>query len=174
MIKPPYCSTGRRYWLNLFTGTTWEAFLADSARSTGFRSHKLATAKKIQIGDYFLCYLAGLSRFISVLEAMSEAEVSYWHPAWGDVRFPITFSVKPVYTLTPETAVPILILKDSLSMFDDLKVPRAWGVLFRGSPREFNTSDGELIVEAIRGAMDRPIARPYRERDYLRDPVSSI
>jgi len=30
----------RRYWLDLFTGKTWEEFLKNGARITGFRENK--------------------------------------------------------------------------------------------------------------------------------------
>lgn len=56
------------YWPYLFTGTTWEEFIKSGATVSGFRKHREKISKRIKIGDYLLCYLTGLSRFIGVLK----------------------------------------------------------------------------------------------------------
>ena len=65
MVKPTY-------WLDLFTGKTWKEFLNAGATVSGFRESRWATVKRIKSGDYLLCYLTGVSRFIGVLEVTSE------------------------------------------------------------------------------------------------------
>ena len=67
--------------------------------------------QRIKSGDYLLCYLTGVSRFIGILEVTSEP---YWDetPIWKDELFPCRMKVKVVAALTPETAVPIFELKD--------------------------------------------------------------
>lgn len=60
------------YYLNLFTGTTWDEFLADGGKVTGFRKSRWSTVQKVEPGDQFLCYLTGVSRFVGLLEATSE------------------------------------------------------------------------------------------------------
>ena len=62
----------RNYWLDLFTGKTWEEFLKAGGQISGFRSRKHNLAKKIKIGDYLICYLTGISRFVGILEVKSE------------------------------------------------------------------------------------------------------
>jgi hypothetical protein len=57
----------RTHWLDLFTGTTWEEFLRAGGNVSGFRESKWTTVQKIKRGDYLLCYVIGLSRFIGVL-----------------------------------------------------------------------------------------------------------
>jgi predicted RNA-binding protein len=63
----------RNYWLVLFTGTTWDEFLKAGANVAGFRESKWTTVQKIKPGDYLLCYMIGISRFIAVLEVTSPA-----------------------------------------------------------------------------------------------------
>jgi hypothetical protein len=58
----------RKYWLDLFTGTTWEEFLEHGAKISGFRASRKRLAERISPGDYLLCYLTGISRFIGILE----------------------------------------------------------------------------------------------------------
>ena len=44
------------YWLDLFTGTTWDEFQKAGAAVTGFRQHNWKRAQNIKPGDIFLCY----------------------------------------------------------------------------------------------------------------------
>jgi len=62
----------RQYWLDLFTGKTWEEFLKNGANESGFRGRRRNTAKRIHPGDYLICYLIGVSRLIGILEVKSE------------------------------------------------------------------------------------------------------
>ena len=63
----------RNYWLDLFTGATWDEFKAADARTSGFRESRWKIVQKIKPGDYFLCYLTGVSRFIGILEVVGDA-----------------------------------------------------------------------------------------------------
>jgi hypothetical protein len=47
------------YWLDLFTGTTWQEFQKAGSKVTGFREHNRKRAQGIKRGDIFLCYLTG-------------------------------------------------------------------------------------------------------------------
>ena len=91
------------YWLDLFTGTTWQEFLNAGATISGFRKRRWKTVQRIKPGDYLLCYLTGVSRFIGVLEATSEPYLDE-SPIWKDEVFPCRLEVEAIATLTPETA----------------------------------------------------------------------
>lgn len=160
----------RRYWLDLFTGTTWEEFKAHGGAISGFRERRRRVAQTIKPGDYLLCYLTGLSRFIGVLEVQSDCFEDHT-PIWKDADFPFRFKVKIVAELTPKTSVPVQDLKDKLSMFQNLSSPHAWTGFFRGSPAEFEQQDGEIIVQAIQEAIANPIEREYDEAKYNRRPT---
>jgi len=56
------------YWLDLFTGSTWDEFRKAGATLTAFRGVRLPICKKIQPGDIFLCYLTGVMRWVGALE----------------------------------------------------------------------------------------------------------
>jgi len=60
----------RNYWLDLFTGTTWQEFLDAGSEVSGFRERRRKTVQQIKRGDYLLCYLTGVSRWIGVLEVV--------------------------------------------------------------------------------------------------------
>jgi len=159
----------REYWLDLFTGKTWEEFLKNGAEVSGFRERRRKSAAKIHPGDYLICYLTGISRFVGILEVLSE---SYFDktPIWENEEFPVRFKVKMLYKLDPKAAVPIQSLKDKLTIFKKARSPRAWTGLFRGSPVKFDIRDGELIVAAIKEAKENPVQRDFDTRKYWRRP----
>jgi hypothetical protein len=43
---------GRTYWLDLFTGKTWDEFLKAGGRVTGFRERRWKTLQRMKAGDY--------------------------------------------------------------------------------------------------------------------------
>ncbi len=160
----------RKYWSNLFTGKTWEEFHKHGASVSGFRERRRNISKRIHPGDYLICYLTGLGRFIGVLEVLSESYFDTETRIWEDQLFPVRFKVKVVHALDAKTAVPVHELKDQLSIFRDAKTPRSWSGFFRGSPVQFEQKDGETIVEAIRNATVNPVEREFDDRKYWRRP----
>ena len=160
----------RNYWLDLFTGKTWEEFLNAGGATSGFRTRMIKAARKVHPGDYFLCYLTGLSRFIGIIEVLSDSFVDYNTTIWEDESFPVRFKVKLARKLEPETAVPIKYLKDRLSVFRNLKSPNAWTGSFRRSLFPISEEDGDIIVAAIGDAAKNPVRRPYDEKKFWRRP----
>ncbi len=159
----------RNHWLDLFTGKTWDEFKAAGASVSGFRESRWKTVQRIQPGDYLLCYLTGVSRFIAVLEVTSKAykETSR---IWSDEVFPSRLHVRVIAELTPETGVPVRSLSDALSVFQDLTSPMAWTGHFRGSPTLWKAEDGQAVVTAIREAVANPVSRPVDPRKLARRP----
>jgi hypothetical protein len=149
------------YWLDLFTGTTWKEFFDAGAKVSGFRERRWKSVQAIKPGDFFLCYLTGVSRFIGLLEITSEPFRDN-SKIWKDEAFPCRVSVKPIIALTPETAVPVQELRDQLSIFADLKSPNAWTGHFRGSPVRWKTADALAVIKALEAAKASPV---YREVD---------
>jgi hypothetical protein len=154
--------SARTYWLDLFTWATWQEFLKSGGQVSGFRERRWNTVKKIKPGDYLICYLTGIMRFVGVLEVVSEPFKDETK-IWSDEVFPCRLRVKIIAHLVPKTSVPVLNLRDQLTIFENLKNPHAWTGFFRGSPSKFNSSDGELIVQAIFEAKKNPVNRPFDE-----------
>jgi predicted RNA-binding protein len=153
----------RNYWLDLFTGATWNEFKSAGAKVSGFRESRWNTVQKIKPGDYLLCYLTGVSRFIGILE-VNDAPYRDRTLIWKDEDFPCRLKVRMVTELAPEAAVPVLELRDKLSFFQNLTSPHAWTGHFRASPAKWESTDGEAVVEAILDAERNPVFRPVDER----------
>lgn len=154
----------RSYWLNLFTVATWEEFLSAGGAITGFREGRWSRVQKVAIGDYFLCYLTGASRFIAVLEATRAPYRDPKRDIWSGEDFPCRVPVRIVTQLTPDTGVPVRDLDAELSMFRNMKSSLAWTGAFRGSPTRWSEEDGTAVVRAIEEAIAHPINRPLDRR----------
>ncbi|GAB4377366.1 MAG: hypothetical protein Kow00121_26580 [Elainellaceae cyanobacterium] len=161
----------RNYWLDLFTGTTWQEFLDAGGEVTGFRDTRWATAQKIKPGDYFLCYLTGVSRFIGLIEVTSKAFRDNTL-LWKDELFPVRFKCRILVALTPETALPVKNLSDRLSMFQNMSSPIAWTGSFRGSPAKWKESDADVVIEALEDAKRNPVSRPVDPLKLARRPTA--
>lgn len=158
-----------RYWLDLFTGTTWDEFVEAGAEVSGFRESRWSTVKNIRPGDRLICYLTGVSRFIGMLEVMSEPYQDDT-PIWSSEDFPCRMKVRALVTLIPETAVPIHDLRDRLSIFEKLSSPHAWTGRLRGSPAKWKATDGDAILDALREAELHPVERPVDPKKLARRP----
>ena len=150
----------RNYWLDLFTPLTWDEFLAAGARVSGFRESRWSTLQKVKPGDYFLCYVTGISRWIGILEVTSEAYRDT-KPIWKEEVFPCRVKVRLISSLTPETAIPVKEMKDQLSVFQtSAGGALAWTGHFRGSPTRWKVADGEAVVKSVQQAAESPVVRP--------------
>jgi hypothetical protein len=159
----------RAYWIDLFTGETWNQFLEAGGDVSGFWQTRWNSVQKLKPGDYLLAYLTGVSRFVGVLEVISEAFQDAT-PIWQTEDFPARVRVRPVVILTPETGVPITTLRGVLSFMLDPTRPNEWVGHVRGSPVRWTDADGEAVVAAIRQAEADPVVRPVSARALARCP----
>lgn len=153
----------RNYWLDLFTGTTWTEFKKAGGDVTGFRESRWKSVQKIKVGDYLLCYITGISRFIGALEVLSEP-FQDTTPIWENETFSSRLKVKILTELDFQTAIPVLELRDQLSFFENLKSPHAWTGQFRGSPSKWKVPDGKNVLNALMEAEKHPIKKPIDEK----------
>ena len=144
------------YWLDLFTGTTWEEFQEAGAKVSGFREHQKKRASRIRPGDVFLCYLTGVKMWVGLLEVTGDRFEDN-SPIWTEEVFPIRFPVKALVMLKPEYAVPMEELEGKLSFFPANAPPGSWSGLVRGSPTKYQASDGEAISAALKAAKANPV-----------------
>src|SRR6187397_2725790 len=91
------------YWLDLFTGVTWDEFRQAGAKTNGFRHRLRALASRILPGDVLLCYVTGVMRWVGALEVIGVTDDT--SDIWKGDKFPVRFKVKPLVTLDPEYGV---------------------------------------------------------------------
>lgn len=158
--KGSFMSNHKSYWVNTFTIKTWEEAQRAGGQISGFRTPAKILFETISEGDYFLCYILKLKRFIAVQDVLSKAFVDDT-PIWQDELFPCRVKVRTISKLDPVTAVPILELADRLSIFENLKIGSGWGLYFQRSPGRWAIADGEKVVRVIEAAVKSPINRPF-------------
>jgi predicted RNA-binding protein len=157
----------RNYWLNLFNVKTWGEFLDAGGEITGFRERHWNLVQQIKPEDYLICYLTGASRFVGLLEVISVPFLDN-APIWKGEDFPCRIKVRSSVILTPSTAVPVLELKEHLSIFNNLKNPNAWAAYFRRSPASIKDIDAKSIINALKKAEKDPIHRPLEQQKIIR------
>jgi hypothetical protein len=157
----------RSYWLDLFTVETWKEFLDHGGDVSGFSEKRHAVVQKIKPGDYLLCYLTRVSRWVGLLEVASEPFVDD-KPIWSSRLYPSRVRVRMVLTLRPENGVPVLEMRDKLTIFRDLNNPNYWQGPLRQSPTKWKAADGEAVVQALQEASVNPVERPLGWRGRIR------
>ena len=60
------------YYVDLFSPETYEAFTRSDRSISGFRARQVNAASRIQAGDKLVCYMTKLSRWIGILEVISD------------------------------------------------------------------------------------------------------
>ncbi len=157
----------RNHWLQLFNINSWAEFISSGAEVVGFKKTRENIFKKINPGDYLLCYCTGIRRYVGLLEVTGPL---YWddRKIWSDDLLPWRFPVKALIVLKPEHGVPINSLKNSLSIFQNDRSPNVWKECFLRL--QIIPEDSNLIIEAMRVALSKSQVIPYDSVKSSRKP----
>jgi hypothetical protein len=157
------------YWLDLFTGTTWEEFREAGATISGFREGRRKSASRVKPGDVFLCYVTGVMRWVGALEIVGPTKDT--SPIWASDTFPVRFAVKPLVMLDPEYGVPMDQFEGKLDFYRGPEQRGGFKGFLRGSPNLFKREgDGAAILAGLRKAERNPVATPIDPRKLARKP----
>ena len=157
------------YFLNLFTAQTWSAFRQHGARISGFKHRQRRVAnEEVSVGDIFLCYLVGVSRWCGALRIASSA----YHdkqPIYRDPDpFVIRFRVEPIVMLEPEFSLPMR-TKDIWNTLNftqgiDQGSP-SWGMHVRSSLRRLSDDDGDYLVSRLQRQQKEKQEFPFSTKE---------
>ncbi len=157
------------YWLNLFTGTTWDESREAGATISGFRYRMRNTVAKLQPGDILLCYMTGVMRWIGALEVVGPTDDD--SPIWSVADFPARVAVKPLIILEAEYGVPMDQLAGRVCFYESEADAGKFKGFVRRSPNLMTPADGELVLEMLRQAEANPIERKVDEKKRQRKPL---
>src|SRR5262245_20816994 len=149
----------RTYWIDLFAIETWKEFLDHGGDVSGFSEKRLATVERMKPGDYLLCYLTRVSRWVGVLEVTGEPLFD-GAPIWSSRVSPAGFASGSSSRCAPSMGVPVLDIRGELTVFQDLDNPNRWQGPLRGSPARWKAADGEAVVRRCTRCRPTPVARP--------------
>lgn len=155
------------YYIDLFSPETYERFSKSDRSISGFRLKQKSQAAKIHPGDKLVCYMTKLSRWVGVLEVLSDFFIDET-PIFTDQDDPfvVRFKVKPLSWLPKEYTIPIHEERiwNGLSFTKDLdKNSIAWTGKVRGSLTTLNIEDGAFLEKEI-------INQISKQTEYVVDP----
>jgi hypothetical protein len=157
------------YWLDLFTGQTWQEFRDHGATVSGFRKRMHNAVERIKPGDILLCYLTGVMRWVGALEVQGPSRDK--EKIWQFDEFPERLSVKSLVLLAPEHGVPMEELEAKVDFYRSRADRPGFNGFLRMSPNRFKrSSDGELILRLLKQADKQPISRPVDPKKLARKP----
>jgi hypothetical protein len=133
------------YWVQVFSVETWNEFLKAGASTTGFRDNRWGHVQKLRSGDYLLCYLSRVSRWVGILVVQSAPYLDNTTRIWKEEMCPCRVDVRLLKSLSLDRAVPIRDLADRLSIFQSPN----WSVSLMASPSRWKEEDAKAVIEAI-------------------------
>jgi hypothetical protein len=162
-----------QYWLNLFTGTTWDESRSAGLNVSGFRASQRKKLDQIKPGDIFLCYVTGVQRWVGALEILGPSENK--STIWSVDEFPVRFAVKPLIVLEPECGIPMKHLEGKVSFYEGPEHKGMFKGFVRTSPNLFKVpEDAELIFGLIKQAEASPVERPVDPKKLARKPTYKV
>jgi len=157
------------YWIDLFTGTTWDEFQKAGASISGFSFRMRKTVQKIQPGDILLCYLTGVMHWVGALEVVGQSDDNT--RIWKDAEFPSRLKVKPIVMLSPSNGVPMKELQGKVCFYRTQADSGKFKGFVRGSPSVFKAKeDGDLILRLLRDAERSPVFKRVDPKKLARKP----
>ncbi|MCJ7544970.1 MAG: hypothetical protein MUP47_10505 [Phycisphaerae bacterium] len=158
------------YWLDLFTGTTWDEFSRAGATISGFRDRMRRTVARIQPGDVLLCYMTGVMRWVGALEVVGRSDDQ--REIWSVAEFPARLEVKPLIMLEAQYGVPMEELEGKVEFYEHRSDRGKFKGFIRRSPNLFRRpGDGELVFQLLRQAETSPVRRSVDPRKLARKPL---
>jgi hypothetical protein len=135
----------------VFSSETWRETARVQFATVGFPKNKESTARRVVVGDVFICYLLGHAAFVGALEVSSSAQIVDEPRIWSADIYPVRFSVRPLVALREERAVSVydLLSKLEFSLGMTTGTP-AWGGYFQSPPKRLKGKNGEVILEALK------------------------
>ena len=157
------------FWLDLFTGTTWQEFREHGANISGFRTRMHNAVERIQPGDILLCYLTGVMRWVGALTV--EGRTTDTTPIWKYDEFPERLKVKPLVLLEPKHGVPMSEFEGKTDFYRSPADRPGFNGFLRMSPNRFKReADGALILALLKQAETNPVDRPVDPKQLARLP----
>lgn len=140
------------YYIDVFTPETYEVFAESDQTVVGFKKAHRAFVKQVNIGDKFICYLSHYSRWMGVLEVVSEYFEDHM-PLLYPENDPLVlrFKVKTLAWLSKEKAIPMhedKIFKQ-LSFTKNAQKPNSWISKIRRSLTPLKDQDAKHLEKLI-------------------------
>ncbi len=141
------------YYIDIFSPETYEHFSSSDKSVAGFTINKKASLSGVKIGDRLICYVTKLSRWVGVLEIVSDSYVDET-PRFTVLEDPYSLrvKVKPLVWLSLNQAIPIIedMIWNKLSFTKDYnKDSSRWTIAVRRSLAKMQDEDGSFLEKLM-------------------------
>lgn len=140
-----------KYYLAIFNKETWNEFLEKGSSIYGTTIKRQKRMESTNPGDFLICYVTGLSRFVGLLEITSKAYLDD-KCIWKNDIYPIRVNVNPVYILKAENGILFSELSEEHGAFEKYKNIRSWIGFIRTSLNTVTDYDAKITIEAFKEA----------------------
>lgn len=161
-----------KYYLDLFSPETYEAFSNSDRTTSGFRVRQRNAASKLKPGDRLVCYMTKLSRWCGVLQVVEgpfEDSTPIFYPE--DDPFVMRFRVAPKIWLPKDKCVPIheeeIWNRLSFTKGQE-KGSSTWTGKIRASLVRLSDADGEFLESTLARQATGGREYPVDEQKYRR------
>jgi len=138
-----------KYYLAVFNEETWNEFLEKGSSVYGTTSTRQKRMESTKPGDFLICYVTRLSRFVGLLEITSKAYLENRH-IWKNDIYPIRVNVRPLYILKAENGILFSELKEECGAFEKYKNTQSWAGFVRTSLNTIQDNDAKIIVDKLK------------------------
>lgn len=158
------------YYTNLFSPFTHVKFSESDQTISGFRKRQESKAAKLKPGDKLICYMTKLSRWVGVLEVVSESFIDD-KPIFSEENdiFVVRFTVNPLCWLPVEFSIPIheKDIWNSLSFTQEL-APNStrWTGKVRASLTSLDPDDGYFLEKILLEQNSKRKSYPFDKKEY--------
>ena len=158
----------KKYFRSTYSPWTYELALTNQNTKCGIPKRYLNLAKEVKIGDIFINYIIGISRFVGLYEISSKAHISEENLYYQNDPYPLQFDIKNFILLPLEHTVPIFesAIWDSLSITKGLeRSNKKWSGSFMGSFARLKDIDGQLLENILLQQQSNPVAYPLSKTE---------
>jgi hypothetical protein len=164
------------YYIDLFSPETYKAFSLSDRNISGFRERQRGIASRIKSGDKLVCYVTKLSRWIGILEVVSDYFIddSVIFTEIDD-PFVVRFRVKVCSWLELNNAIPVTheLSWRHLSFTKTLVLgSTAWTGMVRGSLRKVDDKDGRYLEQLLTSQSQS--SQPLQFETVVAEPSTAI
>lgn len=138
-----------KYYLAVFSEETWNIFLQASNKQYATKLTKESRARRINKGDFFLCYVTKKSAIVGLLEIVSEAYIGESN-IYGDSDLPVCLDCEAVICHSVEDGIPIKKIMDKISFLQNVRNTKKWATFFWNPLNEFPERDAEILIQYLR------------------------
>ena len=158
----------KKYFRTTYSPVTYEMALKDPKDKCGIPKRYSRLSKEVNIGDVFIEYMLGISRFVGLHEIISKAKLSDENLYYENDPYVLQYDIKNLILLPLEFTIPIFepIIWDNFSITKGLeRSNKKWSGSFMGSFAKLKDADGQLLESILLQQQSNPVTYPLNKTE---------